>query len=239
MKFWHLFFLGVLLSLTIKFHSPISAQDIPEPDPASIIASDDLALMGDYYTPSSITEYPAVILLHMANGRRSDWNPLIPALLERDIAVLNVDLRGHGATGGSRNWQLADEDVQTIIAWLREQPGVTKIALAGASVGSNLAIRGAAQDESVVGAIALSPGLDYFGVTTEDAVELLDRRPLMLIVAKSDSYSASSVLTLLDTANGDTTVRIYRGGRHGTSLLSEAPLVEMLVDWLAEHFAAE
>ena len=37
---------------------------------------------------------PAVLLMHQHNGRRRNWNPLIPALLDAGYVALAVDLVG-------------------------------------------------------------------------------------------------------------------------------------------------
>lgn len=227
----------IFLSLLLLLPALATAQ-VPEPSAVLITASDGLEIHGDYYVPAG-DSYPAVVLLHMLNGSRREWQPLIPVLLEQGFAVLAVDLRGHAATGGSRDWALAETDVQTMIDWLREQAGVSQIAIAGGSIGSNLAIRGAANDETIVSAVALSPGLDYRGVMTEDAVETYGDRPLLLLASKSDSYSALSVTMLFELASGDKSMRVYTGGRHGTVLLpNNEPLLHLIANWLAEQFAA-
>jgi hypothetical protein len=47
-------------------------------------------------------------------------------------------------TGGSQDWDLAVEDRQVWLDWLREQDGAdnARIAIIGASIGSNLALMG-------------------------------------------------------------------------------------------------
>lgn len=44
------------------------------------------------------------------------------------------------------------------------------MALVGASIGANYALRALAADEKLRGAVLLSPGLDYHGVTAADRV---------------------------------------------------------------------
>ena len=83
----------------------------------------------------------------MYGGQRADWLPLIPALTNAGYRVIAVDLRGHGETGGSNDWQAAIGDVQTWLDWIEAQPSMNpdKIAIVGASIGANLALVGCAQ----------------------------------------------------------------------------------------------
>jgi hypothetical protein len=93
-----------------------------------------------------------------------------------------------------------------------------------------------AADEAVVTAIALSPGLDYRGVTTEDALEMIDRRPVMLVAGQSDYESANGVRELGLLLKGDSLMRLYATSTHGTAMLADQPtLMPLIVSWLEEH----
>jgi pimeloyl-ACP methyl ester carboxylesterase len=152
------------------------AQDtvLAEPQRVEVAAEDGLMLVGDFYALATDTdvELPTVLLMHQNQSNRQSWEPLIGPLLEAGFNVLTVDLRAHGETGGARDWEAALEDVQTWLDWLREQPTVrdSGIATVGASIGSNLALVGCANDPTCVTAIALSPGVDYFGIQKHLAV---------------------------------------------------------------------
>lgn len=201
----------------------------------TITASDGLELIGDFYMPDGATD--AVLLLHMLGSQRSAWEPLVPALVNAEMAVLAIDMRGHGDTGGQQEWDLAEEDVKLLVDWLRNQGDIDNVAIVGASIGSNLALRGAANDENVVTAVALSPGLDYRGVTTDDAI-MATTQPALLVASRGDSYSANSVMDLFAASNGEIQVRLYAGRAHGTSIFgAEDGLVDLIVMWLTEQFA--
>jgi pimeloyl-ACP methyl ester carboxylesterase len=219
---------NILLLLIILFPLTALAQNT---ETVEITAPDDLTIVGDYYPGDE----NAVLLLHMLSSRRSAWESLIPSLTAQGWTVLAVDMRGHGQTGGAQNWTAAETDVQVMVDWLREQ-GAENVAIIGASIGSNLALRGAANDEQVVTAVALSPGLDYRGVTTADAVETLGERPVLLVAERNDRYSADSVIDLFNLSEGQIQVRLGTGRQHGTNMLSET-LNGVIVNWLAEHFS--
>lgn len=215
----------------------VTAQDV-EPQVVNVTATDDLTLVGDFYSVGD-TPAPAVLLMHMLGSQRSAWDPIIPALLEAGFNVLAIDLRGHGETGGGIDWEAATTDVQTWLDWLREQPNVRPEAIStvGGSIGSNLALIGCALDEQCVTAVALSPGTDYYGLLPLDTFAELRNRSVFLIAAHSDGYSASSVREMTSEFRGEIGVRLYRGGTHGTEFFGVIPdtIIPLIVDWLVEH----
>lgn len=237
----HFFLLIVLTGALI-----VSAQDELTFETVNIPAGDELMLVGDLYLPETHADEgnPAVLLLHMLGSHRGAYTPLIPDLLDNGYVVLNVDMRGHGDTGGSRDWELAIEDVQVWLNWLREQDGVAgdPIAIIGGSIGSNVALIACANDETCVTAIALSPGLDYAGVQPEASViDGLSERSALLVAAHGDGYSADSVRQMFAIATGDISARIYGGSSHGTNLLrtNYASISHLILSWLAEHLTGE
>lgn len=235
----------MLLMVFLLSVSTVWAQEtpvLPEPQPLQATAADGLLLLGDFY-PAAAENAPAVLLMHQNGSSRASWQPLLPALIESGYAVLAVDLRGHGETGGDEDWDAATGDVQTWLDTLRAQPGVRADAIAtiGASIGSNLALVGCANDEQCVTAVALSPGLDFFGVQPEAAVtEGLRARSALLVAAQGDRESAEAVRQMLANAQGDIAARLYAHGRHGTNMFPirqrpDDPLAMLILDWLNEH----
>ncbi len=233
-------FILLVFFLAILGSSAIYAQDDTlEPVRVEATAGDGLTLVADYYAPAGDESVSAIILFHMLSSERSAWEPLLPILVnDYGFAVLNVDMRGHGETGGERDWAHAETDVQVWIDWLRQQESIASVSLVGASIGSNLAIRGWANDPDIATAVALSPGLDYRGVTTADAVEAAADRPIMLVAARDDVPSAQAVNQLYDLTTGYATVRMYEGSLHGTRMFSAENhefLLYAIAAWVAEN----
>jgi pimeloyl-ACP methyl ester carboxylesterase len=176
----------------------------------------------------------------MYNGSRASWEPMIQPLLDAGYNVLNVDLRGFGETGGNQEWDVAIGDVQTWLDWLRTQPGVNpdEIAVIGASIGSNLALMGCANDAKCVTAIALSPGLSYQGLKPEPYLkDGLKDRSALLVASHGDRESAVSVRQMASSATNDIGMRIYPGRAHGLELFDtrNSSITSLILDWLAEH----
>jgi pimeloyl-ACP methyl ester carboxylesterase len=213
---------------------------VPLPGEAAVevIASRDGLRMQATLYPADAQPAPAVLLLHMLNGRKEDWLPLVTPLQQAGYTVLAVDLRGHGVTGSVANWTTARQDVLDMIEYLRLRPEVDagRIAVIGASIGANLAISGCAMNTFCSAVVALSPGLDYQGVVAEGAVAQLGDRPLLLAAAQGDGYAAQSVQALDGLASGPHELMLLTGSAHGTNLFDAQPdFARTILVWLQGH----
>ncbi len=223
----------------------VTAQDATATLQSTIVkvtASDGQELVGDFIPAPGEGDKPAVLLMHMYQSARQAWKEFIPELTNAGYSVLNVDLRGHGATGGKTNWPLAVTDVQIWLDWLRAQPNIraNSVSIIGASVGSNLALIGCANDKDCVTAIALSPGSDYFGLRPKDFItDGLKDRSALLVASQKDGESATGVKQFAVTATGEIGIQLYSGSLHGTNILNskvyKKRLTTMIINWLNDH----
>ena len=212
------------------------------PVAVSVNAPDGLALQGVFYPPIGQTPAPGLLLLHMLGRQKEDWGELAARLQQLGYGVLAVDMRGHGATGGAVDWTAAEADVPVMLEFLRGLPGIDpeRIGGIGASIGANLILRGCAADGGCRTVILLSPGLDYRGVTTEDAMIQLGMVPIMFAASSEDEYAASSSTRLDSLAIGDHNLIMYDGAGHGTNMLSAGVgLADRIVEWLARYLPTD
>lgn len=223
-----------------------AAQDIPAHDTITLQAANGISLVADFYAASAeFSDAPVIMLLHMLNSSRSAYDPLIPYLQAAGYALLNIDMRGHGESGGTRDWDAAIDDVVTgWSGWLEAVAhiGEDGLAIIGGSIGANVALISCAEIVTCHGAIALSPGLDYRGVKPETAlVDGLADRSALLVAAQNDRSSAEAIRRMFLNAKGDVSARMYRGRAHGTRLFdSEYESVSRLIlHWLGETFASD
>jgi pimeloyl-ACP methyl ester carboxylesterase len=239
--------LGLLIVLMLSgspHGGPVAAATSPATEagttvqPVKIKASDGLLIAALYY-PSILSgrQSPAALLLHQVNGSKAQWAPLIPELVAEGYSVLAVDLRGFGETRGEINWKRAETDVATTLAWLRGIPAINgdEIAIIGASIGSNLALRGCANDARCRVAVALSPGVEYFGITTDDAIQKMRKKAVLLVAGQIDTASATGVKKLGALASGDVMVRLYNSGKHGIELFEYDDLIPTILRWLRTY----
>lgn len=101
-----------------------------------------------------------IILLHDP-GEDKDldrWEPLDAALAAEDWTVLNVDLRGHGASDGDWDPALAPADIATLVAGARTR-GASIVAIAAAGDSAVHTLR-SARDVKADALILLSPPLE-------------------------------------------------------------------------------
>lgn len=202
-----------------------------------MVTEDGVKLRGTYYNPG-VANAPGVVLLHMLGRQRSDWEAFAGQLQEAGYGVIAIDLRGHGESEGERDFSAMTKDAAIAAKFLRAREEIDpgRLAIIGASVGANIALNYAAEDPGILGAVLLSPGLDYRGVTTEDALKRYGDRLLLIVASEEDSYAASSSETLAaEAANAELVMLSDQG--HGTRMLNEeSGLEQTILDWLAVLF---
>jgi dienelactone hydrolase len=216
-------------------------------------ASDGTQLSATLYD-SSNRPAPAVVLVHMLGRSKDDWDNVATRLADAGLVVLAIDLRGHGRSSGAaagvpdaRSWRVGVDagvdatlppmidDVRAAIAWIGGRPNVTPggIAIAGASLGANLAALAAADSSQVRAVALLSPSLDYRGIRIDAGViKRIGARPMWLAASTEDPY-ALRTLKELTTDAGPREQHLSRAPAHGTNLLAaDTDLARSLVDWL-------
>lgn len=219
---------------------PAASQ--PGSETVTIAAADGLQIVATFATPGGVAPFPGVILLHMLGSNRAAWDDvgLTDQLLQNGYAVLNVDMRGHGETGGTADWQLAEDDLQWVWDYFVSQEAVDgeKTAVIGASIGANLSLVTAVNRPDINTVILLSPGLNYRDVTTDDAIIDYGSRPILIVASEEDGYAANSSRTLHDAAAGEAELQLFNGAGHGTSMFGKEPgLSDLILDWLRQHLS--
>lgn len=158
--------------------APYTAADVTVPTPAGH------TLAGTLTVPKGASgRVPAVVLISGSGLQDRDsaipgvvgyrfFRQIADALGRRGIAVLRLDDRGWGASGGDPSTattaDLAD-DTRAAVAWLRGRAEVdsTRIALAGHSEGGIIGPMVAA-DDAQIAAVALLAGQGWTGRRTSD-----------------------------------------------------------------------
>ncbi len=204
------------------------------------MTSDNKRIAADFYEADG--DHFA-ILMHMMPATKESWQTFAEELQKIGISSLAFDQRGHGASeGGSLGYrEFTDAEHQAkkldLVAAIdelkRHGTHEEKIALIGASIGANLAIDYLGHHSSFKVGVALSPGLDYHGVTTKAAVEdLTADQSLMIVVSKEDEYSFLSSHDL--KAIQPKIELIEKSGLgHGTAMfVADSQLLKNVISWL-------
>jgi len=237
----------------------------------NFLTDDGVSIIGSYYSPSKVvsnassstttttttTTTPTVILLHMLGRDRSTWNAFASTLSQKEgYAVLSIDLRGHGESvkqnnGNTISFQsFSPDDYNKMVLDVKaakqflitnKNANPNNISIVGASIGANVAINYAAMDPTIKSVVLLSPGINYRGVSTEEAITKYKNNNSVYIAAtEGDSEAADSSKILCENINCDGNLKIYSGGSnsHGTNMFSDQllnpPLQDLVISWLAK-----
>jgi predicted alpha/beta-fold hydrolase len=210
------------------------------PEAVRLTTSDGISIAADYYV--GVSDAPSYLVGHGFTGRAREPRLVSIArhLNSRGAAVLALDFRGHGASGGLSSVGVTEiEDVAAGVAWLRiQRPNVPVITL-GFSMGASVVVRHAGLGGSADAVVAVSgPGRWYergtvlmrrvhFGVETFWGRHVLHRVFKTRIGGGWDLLPASPVEVAPDVAvpmlvvHGDADP--YFGLEHGRMLASAAP----------------
>jgi len=124
-------------------------------------------------------------------------------------------------------------DVKSAYDFLKEKG--KEVSIIGSSIGSNLALIFAASHQDVNKIVLLSPGLDYKGLKTEDAIAVY-RGKVLIVASEEDSYSAESsrkLYKMSELEEGQKKLEIFDRAGHGTTMLASRPqLVEEILEWV-------
>jgi len=209
----------------------------------SIKTEDGFEIISSFYKSNSDD---GIILLHMLNRDRNDWNAFAEQLQKEGYNVLSIDLRGHGQSlkkdGRSIGWQIfSTKDFNDMVFDVKaskdflENKGITKISLIGASIGANTALNYVGEDIEIKTVILLSPGLDYRGVKIENTIKDYENRPILIVASEDDEYSATSSKALIELAVGKKELKMYTNAGHGTKMFSNTDLDKVIINWVKEY----
>ena len=237
--------LPLILPLILLACSGSSPQEGSLHEDLVFRSSDGVSLAATLY-PAKQPNPPGLILVHMLGSDRHAWEPFAARAQREGYVCIAVDLRGHGDSrnvGGqqvsyknftTQDWLAALKDIEAGRQSLIEHGANPKdIALVGASIGANLVLNYAVDQNDVPAIVLVSPGLDYKGVKTDTQIAAYGKRPCLLVTSEGDSYAASSCAALKKAASGLCELREYTGSAHGTNIFdaSQTALDEVLL-WL-------
>ena len=221
---WLIIFAVLLTACTQKMALNIEVDEV------TLITSDGLKLAGVFY-PGKLDK--GVVLLHQLGLDKSSWESFVLELNKANYYVLALDLRGHGESEG----ELTDEQFLNMILDAKagheflKNAAITKIAIVGSSIGANTALKYGADNKLPI--VALSPGLDYKGIKTEEAAQKIKKA--LIISTEGDSYSFESINKLKEL-NENIMLKTYGGNSHGTNIFKEENnLGEDIISWLDEN----
>ena len=171
----------------------------PEFEVVKIASDNRLELEGSWYAPRRGKTALGVLLVHDAGSDRTSFNALAERLKKLGLAVLTVDLIGHGGSKTERvDWTKLDEngkkaawvsalkDVKAASKWLMSQDGVyaRRLCMVGHGAGCALTAKSVLDDDSVVAVVLLEPPAEAYGFDVKQDIVDLQGIPTRVVAPK-------------------------------------------------------
>ncbi len=217
-----------LLALVVAAHAAATWPTV-----ATVASADGVKLQVSWAAPAKADR--AVVFVHGAGRSGADWQSTAEKAFRAGLIVAVVDLRGHGASVVGTPAELTPNDyaamigdVHAALAHVRAQ-GAKKVSLIGADLGGNLVLNVAADDADVSSVVLLSPGMDYKGIVTTDAIRRYGARPILFVASRDDKYGASSATALDANAVGPHQLQMYEAAGKGARMLNKEAGLESTI----------
>lgn len=210
---------------------------------------DGVTLIADRYA-SNETFGPSLILIHEKGSGKEVWKSLAEGAQRIGFTVVCFDMRGHGESvlkNGqpidfkeftTKDWRGVSLDLDAVVERLiTDGADPSRMGVVGAGLGANLALRYAAERPAVHSVVLISPGRVYEGIGIQEPLQSFNRRPLLVLAAENDPFSAQSAQEIQREASGYAELRMYPGPAHGVELLhfSNSARAQIL-QWLETVF---
>ncbi|MDB5107109.1 MAG: alpha/beta hydrolase [Candidatus Binatus sp.] len=196
----------------------------------SFTTSDGVLLRGHLYGRGST----GVILAHMFPADQSDWTDFAQVLAAHGYTALTFDFRGFTESEGASGTQFADLDL--IAAYEFLSPRVSRMFIAGASLGAEAAII-AATRKPVAGLILISTPTSFGGLTVDEAIRDVTA-PILFVTSADDPLVGGQPEILFRSAIAPKSFQTYPGSAHGTAILfgpHGAELRTLMLAFIASH----
>ena len=167
-----------------------------------IKTEDDLEISGAWYEPHKSSKRVAgIVLIHDAGGDRSKLEKLAERIAKARIAVLSIDLRGHGesktedcdwskasAQEKKALWAFAQKDVDAAVKWLLSQESVhpTRLCMLGYREGCALVARHMKTETNALAVALLEPPQEAYGFDLERDLLDLEGIPTRIVSAQGN-----------------------------------------------------
>src|SRR3989338_9813408 len=210
----------ILLTMLITACTLIDQPIIADTSNGFLTTEDKVKI---YYSYEKIPTNKAVILIHMLDRSHTDWNAFSKRLHKTNFSTLAIDLRGHGKS--DLNWEeFSEKDFNNMLLEIKsakeflKKENYTEISIIGASIGANLALNYASNDQDINKLVLLSPSEDYRGIKTLSNLNNFNNS-LLIATGSKDIKSYIGSKKINESFKGNRKLLMYNTENHGTILL--------------------
>jgi pimeloyl-ACP methyl ester carboxylesterase len=216
---WQIALPMMIVAVAGCFFNPHRTKQDLGGEHVEFVTSDGVLLRGHLYGRGST----GVILAHMFPADQSDWTDFARVLAAHGYQSLTFDFRGFTESEGTSGTEFADKDLLAAYQFLR--PRVSRIFIAGASLGSEAAILVAAH-EQVAGIICISTPTSFGGLDVQPVISKV-RAPILFVTSRDDPLVADQPEILYKLATAPKSFEEYSGDAHGTAILRGPHAIEL------------
>jgi len=188
----------------------------------SLRMNDGVDLAATLYEPSTAPPpagHPAIVVFHGLGGKRQDLDFLAKAFAG-SFAVLTLDARGHGESGGLLSIDGPREmaDVRTVFSWLAARPEIdgAKIGAWGLSLGGGAVLRSLVEGVPWAAAETVETWTDLFSAMAPQRLSKSGAVYQFLTSVPENRFDPS-VLAIRDAAIASTKLGALRAWAHARS----------------------
>ena len=206
----------------------------------SITSFDQLSLKGSFYPAITAAPAPGVILVHGPGQDRAVWNDMVLHLHDRGYAVLTIDGRGFGETGGVPLVQKMPEDVLSVWHNFSDRPEVDaeQTFIIGVGQSADKIFEAGTKLPEVQGMVLISPS--YAIAEQYDFFKKLSFIFEILVIAAEDDTPRVGAGEALVATSPAAALQTFAGDEYGMSILQQQPESrEAIVSWLDQQVSGD
>lgn len=200
-------------------------------EPVTLTTADSVAVFGEYYGTGDKSR-PLILLFHMAESNRGEYETIAPRLNALGFNALAIDQRAGGRLWGRDNATVrklgrstgfteALPDIEAAIAYAKSSGHSGKLILMGSSYSASLVFAAAAKHPDEVAAVlSFSPG-EYFGPRLNVGAAAARLHVPVFVTSADDAGEIGAARAIIAGVKGPKTQFIPKAGNHGASTLRE------------------
>ena len=111
-------------------------------EPLALESEDKIYISAFKYTPKGEKSHGGIVVGHSFFGNKLNMQPMSIEFVKRGFTVINIDFRGHGASGGSFYRSEIIKDLKAAVDYLEYNLSyISEIGLVGHSLGAEVALK--------------------------------------------------------------------------------------------------